>query len=670
MRVVKAFVGHSFTESDKTLNSSFFDYLTQIERMGVGFTWDHAKAAEPRELAEKVMDLIRDKNLFIGICTKKELVISPVDIERCGIMRKMFKGDQNKFIWKTSDWIIQEIGLAIGREMDLLLLVEEGLRPSGGLQGNIEYIEFSREYPERSFGKILEMIQSLMPKAGSMFVQDLETASPENTINKQKLKENSRWWFEPKPEWSFNYYLFALRQSIKEDDYEAEEKITASFMSSTDGCSPNGPLTWSAYTQYYHLFFGQKGSLENLEKLATENPDIDKVQKVLGKAYEIYKEYGKAGHAYLLAAEKTKDVESKLNYLSMATEAYSCGGMNSKLETIVEQMRQELFLSGKGEKILASTLKKVANTDSDMDSFYGLSERLLELNPGDNDTRFQLAYKYSQSGEDKLSLFHYLRIPEAERQGGTWNNLGAQYDELQIVGCSVNSYREAEKVGETLAMSNIANKFIQAGFLKEAEEICDKALEIKDYNRNISHWMVRIKEIPDEEAKKEAAILKEAVPYSDFYKDYGKALCKSHPTNCDGTWEGPKCHLSLMIHGCDFHAEGTFEHPSGNRLGILGSFGPIGGIRNMDKPSSKMILKYVGTISGHCIKALLTENPESDESVSSPNTILSDLPSAKTERSVLMVISDTSDEIRVYDKKAPVSHRFYTLKRLKINKND
>jgi hypothetical protein len=65
-------------------------------------------------------------------------------------------------MWKTSDWIIQEIGLAIGKKLDLILLLESEVQKPGGLQGDIEYIPFHRDYPARSFQKVLEMTQVLM----------------------------------------------------------------------------------------------------------------------------------------------------------------------------------------------------------------------------------------------------------------------------------------------------------------------------------------------------------------------------------------------------------------------------------------------------------------------------------------------------------------------------
>ncbi|MDA1107970.1 MAG: hypothetical protein O2845_06320 [Proteobacteria bacterium] len=112
MTELNAFVGHSFTEDDAAVVRKFLDYFDQIKKFGISFEWDHAKAAEPRELAAKVLALIQGKNLFIGICTKKERGVGPGSLQRGWFNKSILKGSEVDFSWKTSDWIIQEIGLA------------------------------------------------------------------------------------------------------------------------------------------------------------------------------------------------------------------------------------------------------------------------------------------------------------------------------------------------------------------------------------------------------------------------------------------------------------------------------------------------------------------------------------------------------------------------------
>lgn len=123
---IRAFVGHSFATDDEAVVQRFLKYLTVIQSMNIGFSWEHAEPAEPKELAEKVLRLIADKNVFIGICTRKEVVIEPDKLRQSLLNRRIMKAEQASFSSKTSDWIIQEIGMAVGRDLDLILLKEEG----------------------------------------------------------------------------------------------------------------------------------------------------------------------------------------------------------------------------------------------------------------------------------------------------------------------------------------------------------------------------------------------------------------------------------------------------------------------------------------------------------------------------------------------------------------
>src|ERR1700724_922347 len=177
MQEIRAFVGHSFAEDDTVLIGKFLKYFSQLSELFPNFSWESAEAAEPRLLAEKVMALIANKNVFIGICTKRERAVEDSSLSGVLLQPVYRKARITEFKWKTSDWLIQEIGLARGRSLELILFVEEGLRPPGGLQGDIEYIPFRRDLPESSFGKFLEMIKALIPKAPDTLATSREEAS-------------------------------------------------------------------------------------------------------------------------------------------------------------------------------------------------------------------------------------------------------------------------------------------------------------------------------------------------------------------------------------------------------------------------------------------------------------------------------------------------------------
>ena len=138
MAKLAAFVGHSFLDGDRTVIDEFLGFFNRVQGMGIGFSWVHAEAAEPKALSAKILQLIEGKNVFIGICTIKEKAIDPTKLRPTIFRRSYLAADAISFEAKASDWVIQEIGLAIGRNMDLIILLEDGLRLPGGLQGNVE----------------------------------------------------------------------------------------------------------------------------------------------------------------------------------------------------------------------------------------------------------------------------------------------------------------------------------------------------------------------------------------------------------------------------------------------------------------------------------------------------------------------------------------------------
>src|SRR5262249_54775087 len=151
-----------------------------------------------------------------------------------------------------------------------------------------------------------------------------------------------------------------------------------------------------------------------------------------------------------------------------------------------------------GELVLLETLRKVADFYKDKDLLFGVLERILQFHPDDFETRFSLAFNYSEAAQNELSLLHYLKIPYEDRGSVTWKNLGVAFDHCNLSSKSVDAYRKAEEAGETLAMSNLAQKFISSGFLCEANEVCKRAMSIEGFHQNVSHAVSRIKAIPDE----------------------------------------------------------------------------------------------------------------------------------------------------------------------------
>lgn len=327
-------------------------------------------------------------------------------------------------------------------------------------------------------------------------------------------------------------------------------------------------------------------------------------------------------------------------------------GRPDSAQEAIKNMKALVLKVSDGELVLLRTLRKMADFYKDKNLLFGVLERILHFHPDDAETRFLLAHNYSEADKEELSLFHYLKIPYQDRGAGTWNNLGVQFDSCDLPSKSVDTYRKAEGLGETLAMSNLAQKFISSGFLREADEICNRAMKIEDFHQNVSHAVSRIKAIPDEENKKELELLDKAKPVSEFYREYGRAVRQEDIREHVGRWCGPDCELEVIIKGNVFLATGNYEVPrSGLRLheALMGLSGPPPTI-------DQYRVRYTGKITGHAGEVEIIREEITKASITS--TLLGGMENCKK---AIMVVSETVNEIRIAENNSSNKLTFYML---------
>jgi hypothetical protein len=652
MGQLNAFIGHSFTADDKDIVRTFLKFFDTVKNMNIGFSWEHAEIAEPKDLREKVLKLIEGKNLFIGICTNKEATIHPSKL------KKNFFGSLNAaasdFESKTSDWIIQEIGLAIGLKMELILLVENGVRKPGGLQGDLEYINFDRNAPERTFEKILEMIQSLMPKARmSVKVENDVQVMPNEENDENDLNDGE--YLQPQPHWDKRKYEFALMYAMALDNKECEERINSAYLRTEEGGLHENKVSWAAFYEHRRIFVGKGGSLENLKRIVNENPGNPVVLKFLGMGYRIYEDFERSASCFKQASDIEDKVVEKIDYLSECVDSFIRARKYEDAKLIIREMEKFISHSEDLEAKVIKTLRNIADSEGKEDVFLGLTERFLQLKPDDIDARFNLAFKYSKLGLGGLSLAHYLKIPSQERNSATWNNLGVQFDHLELFKKSVDSYRRAESMGETLAMSNLAQKLIKIGFISEAEELCVKAAKIENYHKNVSHTISKIKDIPEEENKKETEIIENSKAVSLFYMNYGYSITKEALPNYLGLKQGPSCQLNIKVDGGQFIAEGSYTQAD-NSLGLRGI---LSGSSTVQQKSTTYIVRYEGAVEGRTASGIYTKRVEGES-----GGMRGFLGVNPNEIRILMIFSDNFEDITVYEKNGLGEGKIYPLKNI------
>lgn len=643
MTSIRAFVGHSFTEDDADLVRRFLKYFEQLSRT-MDFSWVHAEQAEPKQLTDKVLSLIADRNLFIGICTRKELASPEACFKPLPFLRDMLLARKRELQWKTSDWIIQEIGLAIGRSLDIILLMENGVRSPGGLQGNIEYIPFERDAPEKAFGKVMEMLSALAPRivAAPATAPESSTEAP---AKKEQQSAGAEDYLTPAPGWDRIAYEFAHFRALILQDIEAADRVSKAYLETKDAEQPDAKERWEALRVYNEMAFGKKSTLAQLESLARARPHSSGTLEHFALGYVRYDEYGKAAETFERAAACTASISNQIYLLGLAALHHARSDALQKATDLLRRINLLEVGDTTAETQRLIIIRDVAEVMKHGQIALAAMERLVELDPGDVSTRFSLAYKHSEQESNDLALLHYTAIPFNQRDATAWNNLGVALDRFSLRAKAVAAYRQSEAMGETLAMSNLAHKLMTAGFTFEANELCETAIKMKDYHKNIGSTFAALKELPDTEQKKHDELVKQGHRKSEVYREVGRALCRIERNEIASDWDGPDCPLSVTLVGQAFQAEGKFERP-GNSLLAAGM--------GLLRPTTQVHVTYRGMLCGRVIEGRVKRDDGAAK-----NGLLALI---GDETKVLMVLSDDGTELKVIEGPHSTEPRQYLLR--------
>lgn len=651
MEQIQAFVGHSFTQDDEQVVQKVLKFLTTVSHTLPNFSWEHAQGPEPRGIDEKVLDLFSGKNLFIGICTRKERVVAATEAPWWIPRGKVVANDRD-LEWKTSDWIIQEIGLATGTDMYVILLVENGVRKPGGLQGSLEYVPLSREAPEACFDSLLGMIAALVPRSTpAAGTEPAAAAAPVVEATPTPSKEPD--WAVPKPGWAFKEFEMAMFFAVYSKDLDKLALLDEKFLASSAGGTEEARLRWQASCQHTKVLLGDAGAFALLKELAAKAPRDSEVVEALASSYMHLGEFATAAEEFEKAALLRSDEPTQqVRLLGQAALTSRRAGIDDP--KYADRVREVVSHAPEAERAALGVERLLAEERGDDNLFVGALERLLALDPSDLDVRFALAYKYSNVRRDDLAVHHYLKIPEASRSAIAWNNLGVSFERLGLPVRSVRAYREAEVAGETLAASNLAIRLLDAGFVPEATQILKTAQAVSDHSKNVDSTMSRAKSVDEDEGEKEKTALSKAGAVSAFYREFGSAATKVVP-ELEGTWNGPECRLVVLQAGESFVASGQFPEPRGLLALALTEQKSGAG----DQSPSLLEVEYRGKVHGRAVTVTKRVRRPGKALVSAASTLLGGGEST----TVLMWLSDDGSTLACMERVGTASPTYYSIVR-------
>lgn len=594
MDKLKAFIGHSFDDDDEQIVRKFLDYFDSLKDMG--FAWDHVKKAKAKKLSEQVNEKMEGKDLFIGIFTLKNKIIHPSKLTKNDSTLTAQEGD---FSWSTSDWVIQESGYALGKGMDLIFVVEEGLNNIGGLQGDLEYIPFSREKIESSFQEINEMISSLMKeKRDATMTKEIKEKPDIQPLQVPKGAKETKHEEEEKKQDTF----IKLINAIKNKDEKKEKEFFEIYLKEAKDDKFKG-IESICFYHWLRFVFGGKDELETFQKLSRENPEHPSPHIYLAKILEEYKSYDKASENFMNAAKFSKDESEKTIYLCRAAKTLQEAKKINEAKTIIFDRINEIKKdSYKDFHELFKMLGNIELDEKNVDLYFALAEKALDLNLSNNDLRFELASNYNKNGKHKMSLYHYRILCDTFPNSANWNNLGVEYAELSLEGKAVSAYGKSSEKGGTTAIGNIAHKLIGAGFLEEARTKIKEAIKKQEVDSNVPNALNTIVEINKTEEDKEKEILSSIEPEQKFRIDYAEAYSFPYEIKLPSKWKSKYGELEITINNGKFIAKGEAEVPVlGLMLGLSGR--PTGKPREATK---KRLIEYSGELRNKAIDYTLS----------------------------------------------------------------
>lgn len=244
-------------------------------------------------------------------------------------------------------------------------------------------------------------------------------------------------------------------------------------------------------------------------------------------------------------------------------------------------------LDKKQESILYRALSEVEKTlGNNLLSVY-CKDKSLEFDANNRGELFQSAYVASNEDAKAIAISNYARLIYIDDKNDiALNNLGVEAKEAKIDIVSIDSYKRATALNNTLAMANQGYALLHAGFTDEAEELANKAISLGNPHSNIYVLKTEIEKIKEKQYKDWKQLKDTCKDKQKQLRKYTEQYYKGGPTSLGGEWfvNGK---ISTLLSIKDDSIEGSWVEPI------------------LDNSPSTCAVRLTGKVSGSTLTAIL-----------------------------------------------------------------
>lgn len=485
-RRLSAFVGRSFLDADKKVWHDLRDILDGLKAMG--FEYEDGKEGQIRPISEKVRELILSHEIYIGVLTKRFPIWESPSSWHERWMHPL--GSYTPQKWTASEWVIEEVGFAIGKDRKILLLIEKDVNfPTTDLDGDTQWILFDRENLSASQTEINQMILHVISQRVTSLPEpsSVATSAPSD---QEKVASSQEPTFIDQIE---NIKKLVLNGNFSEADRIQEEIIKT---------EPDIKLRsfMDAFLLRVRACNNDTEALARLIQKCNADPSDFNAVEELASVYSSFKQPSQASQ--LLISHLDNAPSKRRSDLAISAASALCDD-NKHAEAIsllLEQLRKE-----QDESVCVALYRAVARAAekaNNLDLEISFLEKVVKAVPTDNDARFRLAYVYSNNNLERQAAYHYKLVVDHSDWVGAFNNLGVTYGALGYKASQCMSYRRvAERY--PLAKANLALIYANAGIHSEAANLANAVLPIPNDDNDAKIAIDRARLVLDEIAKTE-----------------------------------------------------------------------------------------------------------------------------------------------------------------------
>jgi tetratricopeptide (TPR) repeat protein len=286
-------------------------------------------------------------------------------------------------------------------------------------------------------------------------------------------------------------------------------------------------------------------------KRMTEDPEVAGfAYRMIGICQNASERPAEAEEAFAEAVALAADDDERATAAALRAEALTTLGRDGEgIAQLTEMVAGEADSSAMQTlwEALAEAYERIGDSELKALALHEVA-RLV----GNNASKwFDAAYAYSKADEDHFTILtiHCYSIALSLKPDHQFakNNMGAQLSGSQMPILGVDFYKEAADLGNTLAQGNMAQKYLNAGFAGDAEELLEDARKRPTPDTKIAEVTARIATKRKNEEERFAEIRDLGSRAGNFMLDYAEA--RNSPTpGLSGDWKmsGASAELDLV----------------------------------------------------------------------------------------------------------------------------